>query len=95
MRARGLGEQRVERPGSSFSYTEETPVDMRRGGRAGAKLSLSEKIKIVHQAVVMKYLHKDIAKEHRISRPYVTLIVRKALRNPKFIAELVSQRDKS
>ena len=63
---------------------------MRKRSRTGVKLSLSEKITIVHQALCLKYLYKDIAKEHRITGAYVTFIVKKVLKNPKFIDELVS-----
>ena len=68
---------------------------MRKWSRSGVKLSLSEKVNIVHQAVCLKYLYKDIAKEHRISGVYVSLIVKKALKNRKFIEELMSKRKQS
>ena len=67
---------------------------MRKCRRSGKKLSLSEKILIVHQAVVLKYHHKDIAKEHRITASYVTKLQSKALKNKKFIAELMSIQDR-
>ena len=75
------------------AFIEPTSIDRRKRSRKGSKLSLTEKVQIVHQAVVQKLLHKDIAKEHRITAAYVTILQRQAIRNPKFIAELVSLRD--
>lgn len=68
---------------------------MRKRSRTGRKLSLQEKIQIVHQAVVLKYHHKDIAQEHRISRCYVTQLQQRALKNRAFIAELMSQQSRT
>ena len=68
------------------AFIEPTSIDARKRSRKRGTLSVSEKVQIVHQAVV----HKDIAKEHRISVSHVCCLQYKALRNPKFIAELVS-----
>lgn len=38
-------------------------------------------------------MNKDIAKEHRISQSVVSRVVGKALKNPKFLQELISERD--
>ena len=95
VRARGSDEQRTPADAFEFSYKEPTSVDTRSCRRAGSKLSLLEKITIVHQAVCLKYLHKDIAKEHRITVGYVSLLQRRAMKNPKFIAELVGCQQQS
>ena len=72
------------------TFIEPTSIDARKRSRKRGTLSVSEKVQIVHQAVVQKLSHKDIAKEHRISVSHVCSLQYKALRNPKFIAELVS-----
>ena len=56
-------------------------------------MSISEKVQIIHQAVVSKLPHKDIANEHRITAAYVSLLQKRALKKKRFIAELISQRD--
>ena len=42
----------------------------------------------------LRYKHSDIAREHRITSAYVWLLVNKACKNKKFIAELISERDR-
>ena len=69
-------------------YIEPTTIDTRKRSRKNRMMSLSEKVQIIHQAVVMKLPHKDIAKEHRISTPYVSILQKRALKNKSFIAEL-------
>ena len=41
----------------------------------------------------MNLSHKDIAREHRISPGHVTCLQQKALKNNKFIAEMISERN--
>ena len=69
-------------------YIEPTTINTRKRSRKNRKLSLSEKVQIIHQAVVSKLAHKDIAKEHRITTAYVCILQRRALKNKSFIAEL-------
>ena len=95
IRDRGTNEHKKEAAGPSISYKDPVPIDKRKVGRSGSKLSLSEKINIVHQAVCLKILYQDIAKEHRISGCYVSQIIKRALKNPKFITEMMSKRQES
>ena len=41
----------------------------------------------------MNLSHKDIARGHRISPGHVSCLQQKALKNNKFIAELISERN--
>ena len=61
MRVRGENEQKAELIDKENLYIEPTMIDRRRKGKHRVKLTLSEKIQIIHQAVVSKLSHKDIA----------------------------------
>ena len=54
---------------------EDIPIASRRKGRKRPVLTTSEKIDIVHQAIVEKLPFKEIAKEHRVSIGTVSQLV--------------------
>lgn len=41
--------------------------------------------------ICKKYKHSDVAKEHRITPAYVSLLAQKALKNKHFVKELLSE----
>ena len=47
-----------------------------------------EKLSIVFQVIVKFDSYRNIAKEFGVSQSYVSLLVRKAARNPRFLREL-------
>ena len=80
--------QRSLLPPSAF--VTPTPIDMRKRSRCRKKLSIQDKTTIIAQSLLLKYRHKDIAKEHRVTQSAVSRLVTKALRNPKFLHEIMA-----
>ena len=74
-----------------FEFKEEVPRGLRRKAHRKSRVPNSDKIKIVHQALVGKELYKDIAAEYRISIMLVSQLVKKAKQNRSFIDELISE----
>ena len=94
IRARGSSEGKISTTPPVSAFRRPTPIDMRKRSRTNKKVTLLEKITIIHQAVVLQYKHADIAKEHRISPQYVGYLAKKAEKSSRFIDELRSERDK-
>ena len=94
VRARGTtgGNNNFQPPSSAFVTS--TPIDMRKRTRCRRRLTIEDKITIVRQALLLKILHKDIAKEHQVTPSAVSGLVGKALKNPKFLQELLADRDR-
>ena len=65
----------------------------RKKGCRRPTLTVDEKLKIVHAAIVKQLLWKEIAKEHRVSVATVGMLVGKAKKNPRFIAEIHDKQD--
>ena len=72
--ARGSNERNTSLVEPDTMYEDPTPIDKRTARRSGNRVTLPEKIAIIYQAVCLKHLHADIAREHRISRQYVTYL---------------------
>ena len=72
------------------AFVTPTPIDMRKRIRCRKKLSIKDKIMIIKQSLLLKYTHKDIAKEHQVTASAVSVLVGKALKNPKFLQELMA-----
>ena len=84
----GLGKhKRGSRKGEIYpnEYIEPTDPNSRKRGKRRPKLSLSEKIGVVHRVIINNHMVKDVAKEFRISQCYVSQLVQKTRRNPKFL----------
>ena len=92
--ARGTTKEsnKVLPPPSAFGTP--TPIDMRKRTRCRRRLSIEDKITVVRQALLEKLSQKDIAKEHRVTIGAVSASVGKALKNPKFLQELITERDR-
>ena len=57
------------------------------------KLTASEEIDIVHKVLVEFKLVKEVAKEHNVRASKVNSLVQKARKKPKFIKEILQERD--
>jgi len=90
IRNRGSGDVASPYAIHPSEYKEDVPVNHRKRQRTKSKLSLSEKFSIVHQAVCQLRPLKSLAKEHRISESYVSLIVQKVRSHPKLLDELLA-----
>ena len=90
IRTRGTGARGTDHIPPVAAFKEPVPIDKRKRCRSKNKLSVEEKITIVHQVICQKFKHADIAKEHRITHGYVSLLALKASKNRKFIEELLS-----
>ena len=56
-------------------------------------MSVSDKIDIVHRVLIQNETHASTAKEHRVSALVVGKLMKKARQNPRFIEEMVSERE--
>ena len=70
---------------------EETPVDLRKRMKVRKKLSLQDKMRIVYQVVMLGHQQKDVAREHRVTSAYVSFLIKKAKKNPKYFSELAAE----
>lgn len=60
----------------------------RRKGRKCSKVTSGEKLAIVYKYVIKNVAPADLAKEYRITQQYVSLLIKKANKNPKMFEEL-------
>ncbi len=56
-------------------------------------MTVDDKIDIVHQVLKGFKMHKEVAREYRISRFVVSRLVRKAQNNKRFLRELLEKED--
>ena len=82
---------RVKAP--TLELEEEVPAPCRKRGSRRPVLTVSEKLAIIHQAVVEQLPWKEIAKEHRVSVPTVGILVGKARKKPEFLREISAKED--
>ena len=75
-------------------YIEPTDIVCRKKGKGRPKLTVREKIKIVHKVICEHHSEKEVAKEHRISQQYVSYLCMKTRKNPKFLTEMASENQK-
>ena len=54
-------------PISPSEYKEPTSINCRRKGKHRPKLTVKDKIDIVHRSIIKNHFEKDIAKEFRIT----------------------------
>ena len=72
---------------------EEVPVPCRKKGSRRPVLTVSEKLAIVHKAVVEQLIYRDISKEFRVTVQTVCRIVAKAKKKPEFIRDIFEKGD--
>ena len=93
LRNRDDGTVKETNPIKGSEYIVPVSPSCRRRGSKRAKLTVGQKIKIVHKVIHWKVLVQDVAKEFRITSPYVSNLVSKARRNPKFLEEMIAEED--
>jgi len=81
-----------DREKQSNEFKSVTTIHRRKRSRKGKKLTLEEKIEISHKVICQGELQADVAKEYRLSKTYVSNIVNRSWKNPKYIGELKAQR---
>ena len=72
-------------------FIQPTCIIARRNGGNRPKLTTGDKIAIVHKILCQHVPEKNVAKEFRISRGYVSTLSNKARRNPGVLREIVSE----
>ena len=77
----------------SAQLKEEMCPALRKRGRCRQKVTLSEKIEMVHKVTIQRFPVKDVATEYRVLQSYIYQLVIKAKKNPKFLTELHSQKE--
>ena len=94
IRNRGTGVRKVPNEISPAEYRDPVPIDLRRGRRRRRRLTLAEKHQIVHQVVCQLLSQTDVAQEHRVSVTCVSLLVKKARKNPRYLSDLAADAEK-
>ena len=74
-------------------FNEMAPPAKRKRKQRSTYISVSDKIKIVHQVLVEHEMQHEVAQEFRISKQAVSRLVCRAKRNKNFLDELMSTRD--
>ena len=69
---------REQNPIRPSEYKELTSITCRRKGSKRAMLTAEDKMKIVHKYVILKIPAASIAREFRISIPYISALVKKS-----------------
>ena len=72
-------------------YKEHVSAASRKKGKHRPKVTLREKIEMVHKVINQYHSVKEVAKEFRISQPYVSRLCVQARKNPKFLSELSAE----
>ena len=71
-------------------FAEDTSIACRKRKRTKPTLSKSEMLDIVYDVLIEHKKVNMVAKEYRVGFNTVTVLISKARKNPKFIAELFS-----
>jgi hypothetical protein len=85
---RGSGKPRNPHEIRPSEYIEDVPIDRRKRSGKKGPLSLKDKIELVYQVVCNHTPTKLLAKKHRVTQSYVSLLVSRARRNPRFLLTL-------
>ena len=88
IQARGSGKKRDPNEIRPEEYQESVAIDLRKRSRKKGPLKLSDKIDIVHQVVQQHVPTKVVAKKHRVTQGYVSLLVSKCRKKPRFLLML-------
>ena len=93
LQARGYGVKEKKPTLSVAECKEPASVDSRRRGKNRPKLSVKEKIEIIYKVICKELPEKDVAKEFRVSANYVSKLITKIRRRPRFLRELAEAED--
>jgi len=93
LRNRNDGTVKEANPIKPSEYIEPTTASCRKRGTKRAMLTVGQKVDIVHKVIHWRLPILDVAKEYRITKPYVSMLVNKAQRNPKFLEYMIAEQD--
>ena len=51
-------------------------------------MTVAEKVEIVHEVIIRKCSHKEVAFEYQVKTCVVNVLVQRTRRNPKYLEEL-------
>ena len=54
-------------------------------------MTVADKVNIVHKVIIQGHPNKDVAREYRVTASYVSTLVQKARKKPKFLSEMVQE----
>ena len=74
-------------------FKEVLPPGLRKPTQGHKRLSVPEKLAILHKVLVLFELQKDVAKEFRLRVQVVSSLVCKVKNNPKLLNELVAHQE--
>ncbi len=95
IRQRGTWVECVKEKYTPDDFDEQVPIGLRRRTGKRPPMNTAEKIRVCHQVLVEHDFQTDVAREHRISNATVSMLVKKAVKNPQFLHELIQmQQDK-
>jgi len=69
-------------------YIKLTDIVHRKKSKRRPKLTIKEKIMIVHKVIHEHHSEMEVAKEYRITRQYVSYLCMKTTRNPKYFLNI-------
>ena len=72
-------------------FDEDIPVPCRKRKQRRFQLTVVDRLDIVHQVLVQCKMVVAVAKQYRITQNTVRMLVVKAKKKPKFMAELLSK----
>ena len=88
VRRRGHAKPSFDTPTSLPDFKEQVPVGSRQRRRRRGSLTLADKVDICHKVLVQFQHWKEVAKEHRVSLAVVSVLIKKAKKNPSFCEAL-------
>ena len=89
---RGYFKGKVLQPRDSTLINIQTPIPQRRV-RKPKRLTLQEKVDVVHRVLVSHEKHADVAKMYRVRSSVVGQLLSKAKKKPAFLGELVHKEE--
>ena len=75
-------------------YENEADILFPRKVRKLNKLTVAEKTRIVHEVVIGKSLHHEVAFQYQVNVRSVDLLVQRIRKNPKYLNELMKAEEK-
>ena len=68
---------------------EQVPTALRKRGKTG-RLSLEQRVEAAHMIFIKKERQTDVAKHFRVTQPAISVLVRRIMKKPSFLSELLS-----
>ena len=83
--------KKPQQPSTEKEISEDYSVADRKRGSRRPMLTPTEKLDVVHQIVVQHKMVREVAKEHRITSMHANVLVMKAKKKPRLIAEIFNK----